>query len=77
MVFFVFQKGREVWTRFSLSLLKVRLSSSSQFWKIIILEFISEIYQLMQDINNIHDSTGNTLRVVIVSVESLLIVSNS
>ena len=35
----------------------------------------------MQDINNIclalPDSTANTLRVVIVSVESLLIVSNS
>ena len=41
------------------------------------LKFISDIDQLTQNINNIHDSIGNTLRAVRVSVESLLIVSNS
>ena len=41
------------------------------------LTFISDIDQLTQNINDIHDSIGNTLRVVIVSVETLLIVSNS
>ena len=41
------------------------------------LKFISDIDQLTQNINNIHDSIGNTLRVVRVSGEILLIVSNS
>ena len=41
------------------------------------LKFISDIDQLTQNINNIHDSIRNTLRVVRVSVERLLIVSNS
>ena len=40
------------------------------------LKFISDIDQLTQNINNIHDSIRNTLRVVRVSVERLLIVSN-
>ena len=39
--------------------------------------FISDIDQLTQIINDIHDSISNTLRVVRVSVEILLIVSNS
>ena len=39
--------------------------------------FISDIDQLTQIINDIHDRISNTLRVVRVSVEILLIVSNS
>ena len=42
-----------------------------------VLTFISDIDQLTQNIKDIHDSIGNTLRVVRVSVEILLIVSNS
>ena len=41
------------------------------------LTFISDIDQLTQNIKDIHDSIGNTLTVVIISVEILLIVSNS
>ena len=41
------------------------------------LEFFSDIDQLTQNVNNIQENIGDALRVVIVSVESRLIVSNS